>query len=112
MMLLICNLCNKTYKYHVNDTSKIAQSYSGTAQSCSETAQNYSEVYLRTIKSNKNICKYCNHNFTCTFNLKRHLLSCKEASENRVIEENQILKQHLQKQTEEIDLIKYYYYNL
>lgn len=104
-----CNICNKKYntragiwkhnqKYHNDKTTQNAPELLITTQNYSKNTPNIETPII----NNKYVCNYCNHNFTRSFNLNRHLLSCKNKNNNDKSKDEiiTILQQTIKESTE------------
>lgn len=126
-----CNICNKIYntrgglwkhnsKYHnttisslcVNDKpniTKAAPNSTNITPNITKTAPNSTKTAPKCTNNNIKIyiCNYCNVKFSRNYTLKKHNNRCKfKNNENNVHQENEMLKQQLKQQSEEINLLK------
>jgi hypothetical protein len=115
-MVIICKYCKKEYssyssrsnhikKFHTIETSTIHPKAHNQHIIAQKSTQNEQTV-CKDIENNINMCKYCKTNFTRSYSLKRHYLKCryKEQSENKLKEENEMLKEQMKEQQKLFEL--------
>ncbi len=116
-----CDICDKKYvnrqnlwrhmKIHNNndklENSKIPPTNSNLLQNNSKSLQNNCKTISSDTLINNIICKYCNKIFTRQDNLTRHInLRCKKKCTDILLDENTMLKQIIEKQSEELKEVK------
>ncbi len=116
-----CDICDKTYvnrqnlwrhmKIHRNSdnlkNSKTPPVNSASLQNNSKSLQNNCKKTLSDTLIDNIICKYCNKIFTRHDNLTRHInLRCKKKCTDILLDENNMLKQIIEKQSEELKEVK------
>lgn len=107
----VCKTCNKIYKnrsglwkhmikHEQNNVSKKSSNLPQILTFPSFSSSNLSKI------TSKYICNRCNKEFTRKDNLARHELSCNKNNKINYRQENEILKEKLEKQSEEIKEVK------
>jgi hypothetical protein len=107
----ICKVCNKNYK---NRSGLWKHMIKHEQNSVSNNSSNLPQILTFPSFSSSNlskttsehICNRCNKEFTRKDNLARHELSCNKNNKINYRQENEILKEKLEKQSEEIKEVK------
>lgn len=104
----VCKTCNKSYKnrsglwkhmlkHEQNDVSKKSSNLPQILTFPSFSSSNLSKT------TSEYICNRCNKEFTRKDNLARHELTCNKNNKINYIQENEILKETVQKQSEKLE---------
>ena len=104
----VCKKCNKIYKnrsglwkhmikHEQNSVSKKSLNLPQILTFPSFSSSNLSKI------TSKYICNRCNKEFTRKDNLARHELTCNKNNKINYIQENEILKETVQKQSEKLE---------
>ena len=112
----ICKFCNRVYKskqslwnhcskYHIQKNLKIIQESSNYNPTLIQESSNNNPI-ITQLSINKHNCKYCSKAFKYNQGKWKHEQKCKINNETSLKVENEILKQQIKQQAEEINLIK------